>query len=203
MLMVSTDGHRLSKSECLGGEAHDFGAAAEAILHHKAISELKRSLEGPDEDTRIAFKRGNVYFANDEVVLQVRELDETFPDYTKVIPKGNRLSISLSRSDLQQAIRRIATVTSAKTNIIRVEILPGKLQLTSQNPDAGEGRDFLEVDYDGEDLVVGFNFKYLLDVLSVLSGPEVIFSINDQFSPGLLTSPEDDGSLFVIMPMRI
>ena len=203
MLMVSTDGHRLSKSECLGGQAHDFGAAAEAILHHKAISELKRTLEGPDDDTRVAFKRGNVYFANDEVVLQVRELDETFPDYTKVIPNSNRLSVSMDRAELQQAIRRIATVTSAKTNIIRVEIGAGRMQLTSQNPDAGEGRDYIDLDYDGEELVVGFNFKYLLDVLSVLSGSTTIFSINDQFSPGLLTSSDDEGSLFVIMPMRI
>ena len=85
----------------------------------------------------------------------------------------------------------------------RFEIEPGKLILRSSNPEAGEGMDELPVSYEGESLSVGFNYRYLLDVLSVIESDEVVFSINDQYSPGLLTSPEDDGSLFVVMPMRI
>lgn len=203
MLMVSTDGHRLSKCEVLGGDGGGLERAAEAILHSKAISELRRCMEGPDEHTRIAFKRGNAYFANDESVLQVRQLDETFPDYTKVIPASNKIELKLDKNALQAAIRRIATLTSAKTNIIKIEIVPGRLVMISSNPEAGEGRDEIEVDYDGPELGVGFNYKYMLDVLSVITGETVQFAINDQYSPGLLTSEDDEGSLFVIMPMRI
>jgi len=203
MHMVSTDGHRLSKAEGLGGDAADLAKTEEVILHHKAISELKRSLEGPEEMTRLAFHRGNVFFSNDEVMLQVRQLDESFPDYDKVIPKSNRINLKLSRTDLQAAVRRIATLTSSKTHIIRVDVVTGKLVLQSNNPEAGEGRDELSVDYEGEDLTVGFNYRYMTDVLSVINGSHITFSINDQYSPGLITSEEDEGSLFVIMPMRI
>jgi len=203
MIMVSTDGHRLSKSEVLGGEAGDFDKPAEAILHHKAISELRRSLEGDDANTRLAFHRGNVFFANDEVTLQVRELDETFPDYSKVIPKANKIQLQLSRAGLADSVKRIATLTSNKTHIIKFEVVDNKLILSAQNPEAGEARDEIEVPYDGEILTVGFNYKYMLDVLNVINGDTVTFSINDQYSPGLITSEDDEGSLFVIMPMRI
>ena len=203
MVMVSTDGHRLSKSECSSPSVEGFDKACQAILHHKAIAELKRSMEGPDADTNIAFHRGNVFFANDEVVLQVRELDETFPDWTKVIPGESRLQVHLQRAALQDAIRRIATLTNAKSNIIKVELEPGRMVVSSQNPEAGEGRDMVETDYEGEHLSVGFNYKYVLDVLSVIVGDVITVSINDQYSPGLVTSADDEGSLFVIMPMRI
>ena len=201
--MVSTDGHRLSKAEALVGEAGTFDTAAEAILHRKAISELKRCMEGPGETVDIAFQRGNVFFRTDETILQVRKLDETFPDYTKVIPSTRTLSFAMDRVAFRDAIRRIATLTSAKTHIIRVDILPGRLVMTSTNPEAGEGRDELPIDYDGRELTVGFNYRYVLDVLGVMVGDRVDFSINDQYSPGLLTSVDDEGSLFVIMPMRI
>ena len=203
MVMVSTDGHRLSKSEVLGGSSEGLEKASEAILHHKAISELKRCLDGDEVDTRIAFRRGNVFFANDESVLQVRQLDETFPDYTKVIPKANKIEVQLDRSQLQAAVRRIATLTSAKTHIIKIEMVEGRMVLSSNNPEAGEGRDEVETNFAGEPISVGFNYKYMLDVLQVINGDVVQFAINDQYSPGLLTSKDDEGSLFVIMPMRI
>ena len=203
LLMVSTDGHRLSKTEALGGEVGDFSGTARTIVHHKAISELKRCLEGDDENLRIAFHRGNVYFGNDEVLLQVRELDEAFPDYARVIPQSNQVQLTLQKDQFQSAIRRIATLTSAKTHIVKFELENSRLVLTSSNPEAGEGRDELAVEYDGEKLVFGFNYRYVLDVLSVINGENVTFSINDQYSPGLITSSDDEGSLFVIMPMRI
>ncbi len=203
MIMVSTDGHRLSKSEVRCPLEGQLAKPIKTILHHKAISELKRSLEGEDKFTKIAFHRGNMFFANDEVMFQVRELDETFPDYGKVIPQANKIQILLSRPQLQGAVKRIATLTSAKTNIIKVEVKPNRLVLSSQNPEAGEGVDELETGYDGDELTVGFNYRYVLDVLSVINGDKVTFSINDQYSPGLLTSEDDEGSLFVIMPMRI
>ena len=203
VLMVSTDGHRLSKTEGLGGNAGDFSDTAESIIHHMAIAELKRCLDGEDEDVKISFERGNVYFTNDEVTLQVRQLDEKFPDFNKVIPATAGDPIAISRADFQDAVRRIATLTSAKTHIIKLELGENMLTLSSSNPEAGEGVDQLPITYSGQSFSVGFNHRYLQDVLSVIDGDMVNFSINDQYSPGLLTSVDDEGSLFVIMPMRI
>ncbi len=203
LTMVSTDGHRLSKAEALGGDAGEFGPAAEAVIHTKALNELKRSLEGSEPDTQVAFHRGNVHFMNDEVTLQVRQLDETFPDYTKVIPQRSSVRVPIPKALFVAAIRRIATLTSAKTNIIRFELSPGRLVLSSSNPEMGEGRDELVVENESAEISVGFNFKYLLDVLGIISGENVFLSLSDQFSPGLITSPDDAGSLFVVMPMRV
>lgn len=203
LLMVSTDGHRLSKAEVAGGDPAALVTAVDAILHHKAIGALTRSMEGPDEDVRIAFRKGNAYFANDEVMLEVRALDERFPDYTKVIPKDGRVSIDLDLGAVVEAIKRIATLTSAKSNIIQMEFLPGRIVLTSQNPEAGEGRDEVPVDYDGEELTVGLNFRYVLDAFGAITGDTIRFSIHDMWSPGVITSPDDPGTVFVIMPMRI
>jgi DNA polymerase-3 subunit beta len=203
LLMVSTDGHRLSKSESVGGEASNFDQAAKAIIHRKAISELKRCLEDSSDMVQVAFERGNIYFGLNNTMLQVRELEETFPDYSRVIPEVNSIQLSLNRIKFQDMVRRIATLTSSKTHILRFEIQTGKLVLRSSNPEAGEGWDELAVSYEGEPLSVGFNYRYLLDILSVIDSDQVTFSINDQYSPGLLTTPDDDGSLFVVMPMRI
>ena len=77
------------------------------------------------------------------------------------------------------------------------------MTLVSSNPEAGEGRDELDAEYDGEPLAVGFNYRYLLDVLGAIDGGVIRFEINDQFSPGVIRSDEDPNAVFVIMPMRI
>lgn len=200
---VSTDGHRLSKVEVTLDGTGYTGDPAEAIIHRKGVFELKRMLEGPDADVRVAFATPNIVFMSDANSMFVRQIEESFPDFERVIPTSNAISVQVRRSTLIDAIRRIATLTSAKTSIIKLELADNLMTLTSSNPEAGEGRDQLDVLYDGSPLAVGFNFKYLLEVLNVLDGDEVTFEINDQFSPGLLHSVDDPTSEFVIMPMRI
>jgi DNA polymerase-3 subunit beta len=133
----------------------------------------------------------------------IRQIEESFPDYNKVIPAESAISVAMSRSGFTDAVRRIATLTSNKTSIIKLEFKDDKLVLVSQNPDAGEGRDEIDIQYDGALLAIGFNYRYLLDVLSVIDGDEVRFEINDQYSPGVIRSDEDPDATFVIMPMRI
>lgn len=202
MVMVSTDGHRLSKVE----ETIDSdwsGAGSEAIIHKKGVFELKRILDGVDEQTQIGFHQANVVFRNDGNTMFVRQIEEAFPDYTKVIPTSNHVSVNINKDAMLEAVRRIGILTSSKTSVIRMEITPEKLILVSSNPEAGEGRDEIDIDYGGEPLAVGFNYRYLLDVLGAIEGGVIQFEINDQFSPGVIRSEEDPNAVFVIMPMRI
>lgn len=203
LVMVSTDGHRLSKVEEIVEGVHFEGDGADAIVHKKGIFELKRLFEGPDTHTEIGFVNANTVFRNDGATMFIRRIEESFPDYNKVIPSESNLSVRIPRLALMDAIRRIATLTTNKASIIRVELRDDKLTLLSQNPEAGEGRDELDVVYSGTPLVIGFNFRYLLDVLGAITGDEVRFEINDQFSPGVIRSDEDPDATFVIMPMRI
>ena len=203
LVMASTDGHRLSKvEESIEGVSWN-GDAAEAIIHKKGVFELKRMLEGDDENTHIGFHQANIVFKNDGDTMFVRQIEESFPDYEKVIPSTRGESVRINKNAFIDAVRRIATLTSSKTSIIRMELNNGRLTLSSSNPEAGEGRDEIDIDYTGEEISIGFNYRYLLDVLSVIEGDSVFFEITDQFSPGVIRSESDPKAIFVIMPMRI
>ena len=202
LVMVSTDGHRLSKVEETIDASWE-GGISEGIIHKKGVFELKRMLDGLDENTSVGFHQANVIFRNDGNTMFIRQIEETFPDYTKVIPSSNSIQVLIQKDAMLNAVRRIATLTSTKTSVIRMEINPGKLTLVSSNPEAGEGRDELDAEYNGEPLAVGFNYRYLLDVLGAIDGGVIRFEINDQFSPGVIRSDEDPNAVFVIMPMRI
>jgi len=203
LVMASTDGHRLSKVEENIEDSSWKGDSAEAIIHKKGVFELKRMLEGDDEETHIGFHQANIVFKNDGDTMFVRQIEESFPDYDKVIPSDNSVNIDVNKESLLEAVRRIATLTSTKTSIIRMELGNGNLTLSSSNPEAGEGRDEIDIAYDGDLISIGFNYRYILDVLSVIEGDTITLEINDQFSPGVIKSETDPNSIFVIMPMRI
>lgn len=203
LTMVSTDGHRLSKVEETIECATYKGDAASAIIHRKGIFELKRILEGPDDEAHIAFNVPNVIFQSDNNTMFIRQIEESYPDYDKVIPVSTGQQAKIHRDSFIDSIRRISTLTPSKASIIKLELNTGKLILSTSNPETGEGRDEVDIDYTGESFTLGFNFRYILDVLSVIETEEVIFEINDQFSPGVLRSLSDTNAAFVIMPMRI
>ena len=119
------------------------------------------------------------------------------------IPPSSSIKIEVNRQQMIQAIRRIAILTSSKTYILKMELSRGSLAFATSNPDYGEGRDEIDVGYEGDDIVVGFNYSYLLDVLGVLRSDTVTIECSDAFSPTVITSPAEQGALFVVMPMRI
>lgn len=198
LLAVSTDGHRLSKTEALGG---DGGAVAwSAIVSNKAVSILGKLLAAGD--VAISCDNRNVNVRAGDVEFTARCMDGTFPDYTKVIPSGARNRLQVAKSALVAAVRRVSLMTSVKTSIVKLEAENGALVLTANNPETGTARDELPVDLDGG-FTVGVNHKYVLDVLGAIDGETVTVAALDQFSPLLLTSADDAGSLFVVMPMRV
>ncbi len=200
---VSTDGHRLSRVQ-IDAEVVGFdGETHEAIIHKKGVHELKRLLDSDGTLVEVAFGKGDVLFRSGGTTFTVRQIEDRFPDYERVIPASSPIRIEVDRGRLVSAIRRIAVLTSSKTYIIKMELSSGQLAFTTSNPDYGEGRDELDVDFDGEGVVIGFNYTYLLDVLSAIRGDKVIFEFSDEYGPTVITAPGEPGSLFVVMPMRI
>ena len=203
LTMVSTDGHRLSKVE-IDTELRDYkGQSFKAIVHKKGVHEVRRLLDDDSEVIEVGWAGTQILFRAGGTTFTVRQIEDTYPDYNRVIPASSPIKLTIDRQALIAAVRRIAILTSSKTYVIKTEIETGRMAITSSNPDYGEGRDELDVNYEGEGMVIGFNYQYLLDVLNVVRGETVGLELSDEFSPTVLTSPAEPGALFVVMPMRI
>ena len=203
MTMVSTDGHRLSKVE-LDAEVQGYdGQARSAIIHKKGVQEVRRLLDDATDTVEIGFAPRYILFRAGGTTFTVCQIEDAYPDYERVIPPSSPTRVEVPRTRMMEAIRRIAILTSSKSNIVKAELSAGRLAFTTSNPDHGEGEDIIDISFEGEGMVVGYNYTYLLDVLGVLKGDTVVLECSDAFSPTVLSGASEPGALFVVMPMRI
>src|ERR1041384_7534517 len=200
--MVATDGHRLAMIDRGIGA---LGLAKGVILPRKGLTELRRLLEGADEGlVSVGFKENMGLVVKDDVELFMRLIEGDFPDYTKVIPKDNPQLARLTAADFLHALRRVSLLSSERYKGIKLELKSGKVAITASNPELGEAVEEIEIEYNGKPLVVGFNARYLIDVLTVLGdGGGVEVALKADVSPSILKKNDDAGYLYVIMPMRL
>jgi DNA polymerase-3 subunit beta len=200
--MVATDGHRLAYEERVIGS---LGLNKGVILPRKGLAELRKLLESSDDGVvSLGFKENMGLVRKDKVDLFMRLIDGDFPDYTRVIPKGNPQIAKLDHDELLQALRRVSILSSERYKGVRVEFSPGKVTISANNPDLGEAAEEIEGEYRGKSLSIGFNARYLMDVLGVLSGDgEVEIELKDELSPSVIRKNGVEGYLYVLMPMRL
>ena len=198
---VSTDGHRLSVA--VGEVPKGSGAEVSAIVHKKGVGEIKRILDSAEDKIRVGFGKGAVTFAAEATTYIVRQIEDAFPDFRRVIPQGDAPAFTCSRERLARAIKKIAILTNSKTYVVKLGLSPGTVAISASNPDYGEGRDEVDAEFSAQPMTVGFNFNYLLDVLGALRGETVRVQVADEFSPAVVTSPSEPGAVFVVMPMRV
>jgi len=200
--MVATDGHRLAFEEKSIGS---LGLGKGVILPRKGLSELKKLLESGDEGAvTLGFKENMGLVTKDNVELFMRLIDGDFPDYTKVIPKGNPNIAKLDHDELMQALRRVSILSSERYKGVRMEFADGKVSISANNPDLGEAVEDIEAEYKGKPMSIGFNARYMMDVLGVLSGEgEIEIELKDELSPSVIRKSGVDGYLYVLMPMRL
>ncbi len=198
---VATDGHRLATS------FFDHEAASESarqvIVPRKGILELQRLLNELDGDVEIALGSNHLCANTDLFSMTSKLVDGRFPDYERVIPKNGDKVISADRTDLKQAMNRTAILSNEKFRGIRVGFTSGTIQLSANNPEQEEAEEAVAVEYEGTDLEIGFNVSYLQDVLNVLSGDSVKITVHDANSSALIEDPENENSLYVVMPMKL
>jgi DNA polymerase-3 subunit beta len=211
--MVTTDGHRLSKAE------HRFDGSMlnfTMLVPNKGIGELKKLIDDLKADQKgkaegerakigIATTGGNAFFRGSDVLLSVKLADEQFPPYAKVIPQQQKRRVVCPRQSLVDSLRRISLVSNDKSGGVRFMVEPGSLRIVSESPEVGEGSEELDVDYAGDAVTIGFNARYLLDVLSALSEDEVALELSGELDPGVIKPVSDAATSFVgvVMPMRI
>ncbi|MBI4524588.1 MAG: DNA polymerase III subunit beta [Deltaproteobacteria bacterium] len=200
--MVATDGHRLALIEKTMG---DLGLEKGVILPRKGLAELRKLLEQKDDGTiSIGFQENMGWAAKEPVELFMRLIDGDFPDYDKVIPKGNPFVARADQTALLHALRRVSILSSERYKGIKIDLREGRMSISANNPDLGEAVEEIEVDYKGKPLAVGFNARYLIDVLSVIGeGGDVEIELKDELSPSLIRKAEEEGYIYVIMPMRL
>ena len=198
---VATDGHRLAMTR----QALPSGAAQmpSIILPRKAVSELRKLLDDFDGDVLIGLSETRAEFRFGVVRLTSKLIDGTFPDYTRVIPVGNDRIMQVDVSAFSAAVDRVSTIASEKSRSVKMGLRSGVLTLSASNTDASSATEELEVFYDGPEMEIGFNARYLMDIAGQVNSDMVEFALADQGSPSLVRAPGDEASLFVLMPMRV
>ena len=199
---VATDGHRLA---CITSPLPDgIENAAPVILPAKAAQEVKKLCEKENGDLLVTYGDTQMSFDTGATTIITRLIDAQFPDYQAVIPKESTAIAVLNREMVVSALKRVALMCS-QTYLVKCAFGANALTLESMDPQVGNAVESFGIDYAAAPLTMGFNARYLLDVLGVTSGEHVQVALTDAVAPALLTtdSPLDEGFQCVIMPMRI
>lgn len=198
---VATDGHRLALAES------DLPQGAEGlpgvIIPRKTIAEIRRLIDGLDSDVAISVSEAKIRFTTGSAVLTSKLIDGTFPDYERVIPKNNPRELVIDNKVFADAVDRVSTISAEKSRSIKMSVSKDNLSLNVNNPESGNAHEELIVSYSDEDLEIGFNAKYLLDVTSQIEGRDATFHLDSAASPALVKDSEDTDALFVLMPLRV
>ena len=205
--LVGTDGHRLAVADQEAGQpaGKDGPKEIKAIIPKKAALEMRHLLEEGDGEPLIGFTKNLMIFRKSGLLLTSRLMEGTYPNYQQVIPKEKDTDkrVSVSKPELEGALRRVAVLSRDKTNAVKVTFAPGKITLFSSNPDFGEATEELPAQYKGEPLTTGFNARYLLDVLGVVDGESVTMQMDAPLSPCLIREPGNAGFTCVVMPVKV
>jgi len=199
--LVATDGHRLAM---ITRQMEGIGAAAGVLLPRKGVQEIVKMIESGDDPVVLGVHGGLVYANRGPVELSMRLLEGEFPDYKQVVPSESTRRATLGTSEFLAALRRVSLVSSERTCGVRLQIDSSRMEVSSINPDVGEASEEIEVEYDAAALTLGFNARYIMDVLQVLaSDSRVEIGLNDEVSPAVLRSDSEADYICVVMPMRL
>lgn len=202
MRMTATDGHRLSFVD-----QEVFLKMPEIkrgiIIPKKGLTELRKLLAESTSTVGLSFERGYVFAKHGNTYLFVRLIDGEYPDYRVVIPKSTDRVVKMDRELFTSALKRVSLLAHEKSRGVKLALQNGGLTISSSNPDMGEAREEIDVEYAGEPMEIGFNSKYLLECLSVTKGETLEFLLKDRLSPGILRTAGQQNHTYVIMPMRI
>ncbi len=201
--LVATDGHRLAMAKAALDMPEIEQLKKGVILPRKGVMELRKVLDDGESELILGFSDNNALVMANEITMIIRLVDGEFPEYQKVIPTISEQSAIVSRESFLKLIRRISTLASEKSRGVKISFSAGQMDVSSSNPEFGEARENMEVDYAGEETSIGFNARYLLDILNSQESEKIRFQMKDNLSPGLITPFEDQNCLAVVMPMRL
>ncbi|MGQ5700791.1 DNA polymerase III subunit beta [Sandaracinobacteroides sp. A072] len=198
---VATDGHRLARVEIPLPE----GAASmpDIIIPRKCVAEVRKLLDERDGDVEIALSPSKIRFRIGAAVLTSKLIDGTFPDYSRVIPTANDRLLRIDPAALAEGVDRVTAIASEKTRAVKLGLDRDRVSLSVTSAENGTASEDVPADYSAEAFDVGFNSRYLLDILAQISGNAVEIHMADAAAPTLIREGEGSEALYVLMPMRV
>lgn len=197
---VATDGHRLAQCEMPLPE----GAAGMPgiIIPRKTVGELRKLVEEAGDAIKISLSESKIRFAFDHIVLTSKLIDGTFPDYQRVIPKGNDKIVDVNPKAFSRAIDRVSTISDGKSRAVKIALNGKTMTLSANSPEAGSATEDLEVN-GNDNMEIGFNARYLLDITQQIEGDGCRLTLADSASPTIIQDAGDASALYVLMPLRV
>jgi DNA polymerase-3 subunit beta len=185
----------------------DIPAKAEkmpdVIIPRKAVGELSKLIDEFEGDVKIALSDTRARFSLDSVNLTTKLIDGTFPDYQRVIPTENNHIMQVEVVVFREAVDRVSTISAEKSHAVKIGLSKNTLTLSASSADSASATEVLEVSYSGAEMEIGFNARYLLDITTQINGDMMEFALSDTSAPTIIRAPDDDATLFVLMPMRV
>lgn len=201
---VATDAHRLvryRKTDVSCPEKHSF------IVPKKPLNLLKSALPDNDDELKISYNDNHLFVDHGKTELVCRLIDARFPDYKVVIPAENPYKMTVNRQDFQNALKRVSVFSNKSTNQVALTISGAELQLAAQDVDFSfEGNERMSCSYDGEDIQIAFNAKFLVELLGATSSPEVIMELSTPSKAGIVVPVEKEETedlLMLAMPLML
>lgn len=200
--MVSTDGHRLSVVNRDIDTTSSATVPNGVIIPRKGLNEIRKILDTVGT-IQIAIEGSQLIVKQNHTVLMIRLIEGKYPNYRQLIPNGLQKTVKVSTEQLLSSLKRVSLLSNQKSKGITLKIGSNIMEITSNNPELGDAKEEIEVNYSGEDLKIGFNAKYLIDVLGNVNDESIDIEFKDQLSPALLKPHNDSGYQCVVMPMRL
>ncbi len=198
---VATDGHRLSAAQTpIDGELH---ITPRMLVPRKALGVMKKLLGGSDAPVEISFGEGAVKLSLPGQSFWFRLLDGEFPDYEAVVPSDNKVFAMLERNNLLSSLRRVNILVADRARAVKFAFGEEEVEIQVHNVDRGEVKEIVSLSLDGSPITVGFNAKYLAEILGVVGGEQVRLSLAHPLAPCLVEDPDSGTAFFVVMPMRL
>jgi DNA polymerase-3 subunit beta len=198
---AATDGHRLARVTV----PRPAGAEGmpDVIIPRKCVAELRKLLDEVDGTVQVSLSETKIRFGLGNAVLTSKLIDGTFPDYNRVIPTANDKLLRIDPRSFEESVDRVSTIASEKTRAVKMTLDRDKVTLSVTSPENGTAAEEVPGDYSSDGLEIGFNARYLLDILGQVEGDIVEIHLADAAAPTLLRENDKASALYVLMPMRV
>lgn len=201
---VATDAHRLvryKRTDAKAGKADSF------IVPRKPLNLLKNALPDNDDAINISYNSNHLFVSHGDVQMICRLIDARFPDYKVVIPADNPYQLIVNKNDFQSALRRVSVFANKSTNQVALTITGSELQMAAQDVDfSNEGNERMSCQYNGEDLQIAFNARFLIEMLSAADTSDIKMELSTPTKAGLIKPTEQaegEDLLMLVMPLML
>ena len=198
---AATDGHRLARVTVPRPDGAD--GMPGIIIPRKCIGELRKLLDEVEGSVQISLSASKIRFGLGSAILTSKLIDGTFPDYSRVIPTANDKLLKIAPRSFEEGVDRVATIATEKTRAVKMTLDRDKITLSVTSPENGTAAEEVPGAFQGEGFDIGFNARYLLDILGQIDSDLVELHLADAAAPTLIREDDRSPALYVLMPMRV